>query len=171
MANFQENVKYVSDIDSGKHRFLGNWEFPKKVKVDFVFLKGYSKMHYEKIPNQKPNETVSQGIITEAPPLVCGQSVPLLLNSFTNTSNRYQLVLQVLLSQGTKLNPSQLSRKLLGKGQNNSIKIPSSFPIQVTVQPCFLLASTRKRAETKAKELPGARLLLKASMAPLSYIS
>lgn len=46
-------------------------------------------MYYENILNPKPNETVSQGIITEAPPLVCGQSVPLLLNSFTNTSNRY----------------------------------------------------------------------------------
>lgn len=53
-----------------------NWEFPKKVKVDFVFLKGCSKMYYEKILNQKPNGTVSQGIITEASPLVCGQSVP-----------------------------------------------------------------------------------------------
>lgn len=106
-------------------------------------------MYYEKILNQEPNETVSQGIITEASPLVCGQSVPLLLNSFTNTSKRYQLVLQVLLSQGTKVYPSQHSRECIGKGHYNSIKI--SFPTQVMLQPFFLLLAQGRGKREKQR--------------------
>lgn len=126
---------------------ITNWEFPKKVKVDFFFLfKGLLYVPWKDIEPEAKWDCFSGYLqvssLRSHHLFVCGQSAPLLLSSFTNTSNRYQLVLQVLLFQGTKLNPSQHLRELIGERQNNSIKI--SFPIQVTVQPCFLL---RKRVE------------------------
>lgn len=70
---------------------ITNWEFPKKVKVDLVFLRGYSNMCYEKTLNQKCNGTVSQGIFRNhhwgTTTCLSMDSAPLLLNSFTNTSD------------------------------------------------------------------------------------
>lgn len=131
---------------------ITNWEFPKKVKVGF-FFKGLLYALWEDTEPEAQWDCFSGCLqvssLRNHHLFVCGQSAPLLLNSFTNTSNGYRLVLQVLLSQGTKLNPSQHLRELIGKRQNNSIKI--SFPIQVTVQPCFLLLAQERGKIEKQK--------------------